>query len=117
MDLKIKKRKMDLPMIEYMNSLKTASLIAAATKTGAIMAGASSKEIDALQKYGEEGGLAFQIVDDMLDRDGYVKISGVSGARDKAQKLIEEAKDSLEIFGRKADNLRQVADYILNREY
>jgi len=118
MDLKIKdEKKADLPTMEYINLHKTASLIAAATKTGAIIAGAAPKEIDALQKYGEYVGLAFQIVDDILDRDGYVEIFGISGAHDEARRLIDRSKDMLGPFRRKADNLRQIADYILSRKY
>ena len=117
MDLKIKEnKKIDLPTIEYINIHKTASLMAAAAKTGAVIADASDKEIDILQRYGEYVGLAFQIVDDMLDRDGYVKIFGIKDAHDESQRLVEKAKDLLEIFGGKADNLREIADYILNRK-
>ena len=116
MDLRVKeKKKADLPTMEYINIHKTASLIAAATKTGAIIAGASDEEIDALQKYGKYIGLAFQITDDMLDRNGYVGIFGMSGARDESQRLVDKAKDILRIFGEKADNLRGIVDYILNR--
>jgi len=117
MDLKIKKaKKVDLSTIEYVNLRKTASLIAAATKTGAIIAGASDKEIDILQKYGEYIGLAFQIVDDILDKNGYVEVFGIKGAREESQKLVNKAKDILESFGAKANNLKGIADYILNRE-
>ena len=118
MDLNIKNdKKVDLPTMEYINLHKTASLIAASTKTGAMAAGASKKEIDALQKYGEYIGLAFQIVDDILDRDGYVEIFGVRGARNEAQQLTNRAKDMLGIFGKKADNLREIDDYMLKRKY
>lgn len=117
MDLKIKKdKKIDLPTMEYINIHKTASLMAAATKTGAVIADASDKEIDALQKYGEYIGLAFQIVDDMLDRDGYVEIFGLKGARDESQRLVERAKDLLDIFKDKAEHLQEIADYVLNRK-
>ena len=103
--------------MKYINTHKTASFIAAATKTGAVMAGASDREIHALQKYGEYAGFAFQIVDDILDGDGYVEIFGISGAQDEARKLIGRAKDSLRVFGRRADNLRTIADYIFERKY
>jgi len=117
MDLKIKDdKKVDLPTMEYINIHKTASLIAASTKVGALTANASDKEADALQKYGEYVGLAFQIVDDILDRDGYVNIFGLKGSRDESQGLVETAKDSLKIFGEKADRLREIADFILNRK-
>jgi geranylgeranyl diphosphate synthase type II len=117
MDLKVKKKnKTDSSTMEYINLRKTASLIAAATKAGAIIAGASEKEIDIMQRYGEYIGLAFQIVDDILDRDGYVEIFGIKGAREESRKLANKAKDILEPFGAKANNLKEIADYILNRE-
>ena len=117
MDLKIKgMEKPDLPTMEYINLHKTASLIAVASKTGAIIAGASDKKAEALQQYGEYVGLAFQIVDDILDRDGYVDIFGLKGSRDESQALAERAKDSLRVFAEKADRLREIADYILNRK-
>jgi geranylgeranyl diphosphate synthase type II len=117
MDLKIKnEKKIDLPTMEYINLHKTASLIAAATKMGPIIAGVSGKKIESLRKYGECLGLAFQIVDDMLDREGYVEIFGLKEAYDESRRLIERAKDSLKIFGEKADNLRHIADYVLNRK-
>lgn len=115
MDLKMKEAKPDLPTIEYINLHKTASLIAAATKTGAVVAGALDKKIDILQRYGEYIGLAFQIVDDILDRNGYVEIFGIKGAREESQRLINKAKELLDIFGDKAENLRKIADYILIR--
>lgn len=117
MDLKVREdKKIDLSTIKYINTHKTASLIAAAAKAGAIVAGASDKKIEALQKYGEYIGFTFQIVDDILDRDGYAKIFGLENARSESQKLTEKAKASLDIFGNKANNLREIAGYILNRK-
>lgn len=117
MDLEIKKdRKADLPTMEYINLHKTASLIAAAAKSGAIISGAKDKEIGALQKYGEYAGIAFQIMDDILDRDGYFEIFGPKSAREESRRFIDRAKESLKIFGGEADNLRAIADYILDRK-
>ncbi|MBL7071824.1 MAG: polyprenyl synthetase family protein [Candidatus Omnitrophica bacterium] len=117
MDLKVKDEKIvDLPTMEYINIHKTASLIAASAKAGALMANAPDKKVEALQKYGEFIGLAFQVIDDILDKDGYVGIFGLSGAREEAQKLAERAKDLLKIFGSKADNLRELADFVVNRK-
>jgi len=116
MDLKIRQqKKIDLPTMEYINLHKTASLIAASTKIGSIIAQAPEREVRLLQKYGEYVGLAFQIIDDILDRDGYVNIFGISGARDEAEKLTDRAKDILKPFGGKADILWQIADFVLNR--
>ena len=117
MDLEIRKeQKIDLHTVEYISLHKTASLISAAAKAGAMIAGASDKKIDTLERYGKYIGLAFQIVDDILDKDGYVEVLGPKGACSEAKRLAEKAKDSLKIFGEKADNLREIAGYILNRE-
>ncbi len=118
MDLNVKgAKKADPHTMQYINSRKTASLMAAAAKTGAIIAGASEKEIKALQKYGEHLGLAFQRVDDILDRNGYAEIFGAGGAHDESKRLISKAEDALEIFGRQADNLRHISDFVLNRKH
>lgn len=118
MDLEIKKKakKINLPTAEYISLHKTASLIAASVKTGAMIAGAAEREIYTLQKYGEYIGLAFQIVDDMLDRDGYVEIFGLKGAREESRRLTERARDMLKPLGSKAGYLRGIADFILNRK-
>lgn len=117
MDLEVKEdERIDLSTMKYINTHKTASLIAVAAKTGAIIAGASYKEMEKLQRYGENIGFAFQIVDDILDRNGYAKIFGLENAYVEAQKSVEKAKASLDIFGKKADNLRNIADYTLYRK-
>ena len=116
MDLAVKdQKKTDLLTMKYISIHKTGSLIAVSVKTGAIIANARNKEIDALQRYGEYVGLTFQIVDDILDRDGYAEILGIKSAREESQRLIEQAKSSLKMFGKKSDNLRMIADFILNR--
>lgn len=117
MDLQAKnQKKIDLPLIEYINLHKTASLIAAAARIGAMVGGGNVRQIDALRKYGEYTGLAFQIVDDILDRDGYAEVFGTSGAADEARRFVERAKGLLDIFGRKADSLRSFADHVMTRK-
>jgi len=116
-DLSIKdKEKIDLPTMEYINIRKTGSLIAVAVKIGAVVSGAAERQIKALKTYGENIGLAFQITDDMLDREGYAEILGVAAARDEAEALVKRAKESLSVFGKKADNLKKIADFIINRK-
>ncbi|MBN1872082.1 MAG: polyprenyl synthetase family protein [Candidatus Omnitrophica bacterium] len=115
-DLEIKdKRPLNLPMLEYINLHKTASLIAASAKTGAVIAGAGEEKIKALESYGEYTGLAFQIVDDILDRDGYVGIFGINGAKEEAARLIEHAKGILAVFGKRAETLKRLSDFVLKR--
>lgn len=117
MDLGIKnKENIGLPAMEYINILKTGSLIAVSCKIGAVISGADEKKINALTAYGEHVGLVFQIVDDILDNDGCAKIMGKSAARKEAENMIRGANNALKAFGRKADNLKGIADLILNRK-
>jgi len=117
MDLEMKNGgRPDLRALMRVNGKKTGALIAAAARSGGMIAGAGRDKIEALGKYGEDIGLAFQITDDILDKDGYADIFGVSGSRDESRKLAERAKARLRIFGKKADGLRAIADYTLNRK-
>lgn len=117
MDLKARDEdRTDLPTIEYINIRKTGSLITAAIKIGAIVSNARQKEIKALAAYGENIGLAFQIIDDMLDGEGYAKILGINAAREEAEALAERAKKVLGIFGKRALRLKEIADFVVNRK-
>ncbi|MDP3789824.1 MAG: polyprenyl synthetase family protein [Candidatus Omnitrophota bacterium] len=117
MDLKARDNsKTDLPTIEYINIRKTGSLIAAALKIGAIVSNARQKEVKALAAYGENIGLAFQIIDDMLDGEGYAEILGISAAREEAEALNKRAKEALDIFGKRAVPLKEIADFVIKRK-
>ena len=106
----------DLPTLEYISTHKTGALIAVSCKTGAIIAKAPRKNEEAIFRYGEYIGLAFQIIDDILDNEGFVKIFGKKGAFDRAQTLIDKAKDQLSIFKKKKKPLLELADFILKRK-
>jgi geranylgeranyl diphosphate synthase type II len=104
---------------------KTAALICLSIRAGAILSGANQKQIKALTKYGENMGLAFQIVDDMLDimkdqrdmgKPNYANKFGMKESKNESKRLIKEAKDSLKIFNYKAEILRDIADYLLSRK-
>ena len=104
---------------------KTAALICLSIRSGAILSGANQRQLKALTKYGENIGLAFQIVDDMLDimqdqRDAgklnYANKFGMKESKNESERLIKEAKDSLKIFNSEAEILRNVADYLLTRK-
>ena len=104
---------------------KTAALICLSLRSGAILSGANQRQLKALTKYGENIGLAFQIVDDMLDimqdqRDAgklnYANKFGMKESKNESERLIKEAKDSLKIFNSEAEILRNVADYLLTRK-
>jgi len=104
---------------------KTAALICLSIRSGAILSGAKQRQLKALTKYGKNIGLAFQIIDDMLDimqdqRDAgklnYANKFGMKESKNESERLINEAKDSLKIFNHKAEILRNIADYLLTRK-
>jgi geranylgeranyl diphosphate synthase, type II len=114
---------------------KTAALIRASLQAGATLAGATPKQLSALGEYGEKIGLAFQIADDVLDVVADKKKLGKSGSdaknkkltfpalygldesRKKAQLLVEDAKKALAPFGKRAQVLKQLANYIIERDH
>ncbi len=127
--------KPDENTVKFIHIHKTASLIRASCKIGALLANTTKKKIEALTTYGENLGLAFQIIDDILDIEGttesigktigsdikknkmtYPAIVGIDGSRNKAKELIMIAIDSLNIFSNEADNLRELALYLLERK-
>jgi len=122
------------PVLEYIHIHKTGELILAAVRSGAILGGASKKELSALSKYGRSIGLAFQIADDILDVEGsaaemgkntggdekkgkatYPAIIGLDESRTRATELVDLALSSLEAFDEKAEPLRAIARYIVAR--
>ena len=121
--------------LDKMHSQKTGRLIQSSLVTSGILSGLDPSEIEALSKYGEKIGLAFQIQDDIIDIESpssisgkdqgsdieldkitYPSIVGLEGSRDKARKLAEEAKEMLHLFHKNTDNLSKLADYIIHRE-
>lgn len=117
----------DMPTLSYIHSHKTGALFQASLKCGAIAGlrltggsrynGSSSKEVDTLFNFGGRLGFAFQLVDDALDDDGYAKIFGRSGAMNEAVRLIEKGKKELKRFGNKAKHLKDIADFVITREF
>jgi len=107
-------------LVNYIHSHKTAALIKASVLAGAVLAGGSEKEINALKNYGEKIGFAFQIADDMFDvkkdRVNYSDIYGTKKSERDTNRLIDEAKKSLEVFGSKKEILSLLADYVVTRK-
>jgi len=104
---------------------KTAALICLSIRAGAILSEANQRQLKALTKYGENIGLAFQIIDDTLDimqdqrdtgKPTYATKYGIKESRTESERLIKEAKDSLKIFNKKAETLKNLADYLLTRK-
>jgi geranylgeranyl diphosphate synthase type II len=121
-------------ILEAVHRRKTGALIVASLDAGAVLASASDAKRLSLQSYGSCIGLAFQIADDVLDVVGdkkklgkrgsdhendkltYASLYGVDGARAKARALVEMAHANLKGFGRRAETLHELADYIIERD-
>lgn len=124
----------DENIVKFIHSYKTAAMIKASVKSGAILAEASEEKIYHLEVYGQSIGLAFQIIDDILDIEGtteemgkpkgsdiergkmtYPKVFGIEKSKEEARLLIEKALQEIEIFGDKAEPLREIAKFIISR--
>lgn len=122
-------------LLDRIHRAKTGALLRAAVRMGAIYAGAPPDELQALSRYGEHIGLAFQIVDDLLDVEQSSaelgKTAGKDAAQHKitfpavyglershvmAQEQLAAAHQALEMFGARGDRLREIADLIVNRK-
>ena len=133
-DLLAEGEAVDLPGLCAIHRLKTGALILASLRAGAILAGAGEEPLARLSDYGRRIGLAFQIVDDILNVEGdpallgkgtgsdaargkvtFPALMGVAASRDQAATLIREALTSLETFGERAAPLSAIARHILER--
>ena len=121
--------------VEFIHSHKTGALIAASVTSGAILGGATEAQVNAISEYGREIGLAFQIADDILDVEGdsekmgkgvggdarkkkvtYPSVHGLVRSREIQKQSIDQAIHSLKAFDSKADPLRALATYIIERK-
>ncbi|MBF8250901.1 MAG: trans-isoprenyl diphosphate synthase [Deltaproteobacteria bacterium] len=133
-DMESEGMEIDLPTLEYLHTRKTGALILASIKGGAKIGEGTDEEIEALTRYGECLGLAFQIADDILDIEGsqdeigkdvgsdlerkkatYPAILGMAESKKRARELMDMAIDSLEGFDQKAEPLREIAKYVVKR--
>jgi geranylgeranyl diphosphate synthase type II len=133
-DLMSEGKKISAAELEHLHRHKTGALIQVSVEAGALMAGASPEDFQALSRYGEGIGLSFQIADDLLDIEGgeeigkdlgsdlkkdkatYPSIVGVEKSRTMAREITEKALQSLERFGPSADPLREIAKYVVYRK-
>ena len=125
---------LSLPEREFIHSAKTGALINASVRVGALAAGATEPQLAAFGTYGRAIGLAFQIMDDVLDvtatssvmgkttgRDAalgkstYPALLGVDAARERASSLIDDGLESLEKHGLLTQELTQVANFMVTR--
>lgn len=116
--------KKDKKTLNYIYSYKTAALIEVSVWAGGLLGGASQKELMALSLYGQKIGFAYQIIDDLLDlkedkskKFTYPSIYGIKQSKQKAKELNKQSKSSLKMFGKKADTLKGIADFIIDRKY
>jgi len=114
MDILLDQKEMDLTTLDAVHIQKTGQLIKTSCLAGAIVAGASPEAEKHILKFGEYLGFAFQIVDDILDGDGYLRFMSVHEARVKAREVIAKAKKELKSF-KKNSRLMQITDFILSR--
>ncbi|GAK60439.1 polyprenyl synthetase [Candidatus Vecturithrix granuli] len=136
MDMQAEKRQIQPEELEYIHSHKTGKVLTAAVRIGAILADATSAQLEAVSTYGEKTGLAFQIIDDLLDIESstetlgkpvhsdesrqkatYPALYGRERSRMIAQQLIDEAKRALHSFGDRAYYLILLANYIYTRTH
>lgn len=124
-----------LEQLERIHRRKTGAMIRVSLRLGGIVGGATETELSALDTYGVNLGLAFQIIDDLLDLGGdatklgkrtgkdssrgkltFPALLGADESRRRARQLIAEAKGQLAIFGSRAAELESLADYVLERD-
>lgn len=102
--------------LDYIARNKTGALFGAACKAGAVLKGSGRKKVTALGDFGKYLGMTFQLVDDSIDKDGYVKAYDMARVKKMAQSLTEEAEYSLRVFDKKARRLSEIAELILHRK-
>jgi geranylgeranyl diphosphate synthase type II len=115
---------------------KTAALLTTSLRLGAMTANATPARLEALTKFGHALGLAFQVIDDILDvtqstemlgktagkdqaveKSTYPSVLGLDASRHEAAKLTRAAMEALKPFGARATRLREIASHLLQREY
>lgn len=133
-DLESGAEKVDAVRLEYIHSSKTGALIRMAVRAGAIYSEATEEEVAGVTSYGEKVGLAFQIVDDLLDETGstqalgktagkdkeqhkatYPALYGVDASLRKASELVEDACQAIDIYGGRAQRLQSLAHFLVER--
>ena len=134
MDLEATGKEIGLEELKAIHDHKTGALIRVAVESGAIIGGGNKTEVEALKEYGTQIGLAFQIVDDVLDIEGnpeemgkntgsdvpqqkatYPKLVGLNEAKEMAQTCIKRGIHALKPFGERAMPLKALAQYIIER--
>ena len=134
-DIECEGKRADAVTVDYIHSHKTAALIRASIRSGALLAGATPPQLEALRVAGNALGLAFQIMDDILDitatseelgktagkdqaqqKATYPAVHGLEPSRRRAQALVADAHAALEPFGSRALPLRALGTFIIERK-
>jgi len=115
-DIEYEGKKKSPQIVKYINLHKTAFLIKASLKIGAIAAKADPRNLSAMSTYGMSIGEMFQLIDDVLDNGQSVTVLGKEGAIKKARALTTKANKSLSLFGKKSAGLKAISDYLLKRK-
>jgi len=134
-DIESEGKEISYPELEYIHTHKTGRLILASVRCGAILGGATDEELRDLTVYAESSGLAFQILDDILDVEGspgdmgksvggdaekgkatYPSLIGMAESRARADELMASALKAISGFDEKAEPLRRIASYIISRK-
>jgi geranylgeranyl diphosphate synthase type II len=135
-DLEAEGKQADAAKVRYIHENKTAAILTTSVRLGAMSANANSKQLGAITKFGGSLGLAFQIIDDILDvtqtseklgksagkdvaamKATYPAVIGLEKSRAEARRLTSQAHAALSIFGARSDALHALANYLLEREY
>ena len=135
-DLEAEGHRIKRAQLRYIHENKTAALLTASVRLGAMAANASPKQLAAIAAFGRALGLAFQVIDDILDvtqtseklgksagkdvaakKATYPAVIGLEKSRAEARRLTSEAHRALKSLGERAAVLRALADYLLQREY
>jgi geranylgeranyl diphosphate synthase, type II len=136
LDLESEGKRVSLSLLRFIHESKTAALLRATIRLGAMSANATAARLQSLSDFGLALGLAFQVIDDILDvtqssetlgksagkdlvseKATYPSVIGLEASRKVARKLTDEAHRSLKPFGQRAEILHDLADYLLDREY
>ena len=134
MDMECQNKEIDEGMMEYIHSRKTGRLITSSLRCGAMAAGAGERLLDRVTTYGRNLGLAFQIIDDILDEEGgfgdlkagkgldrekgkatYPGVFGLERSKEIAAQLVRESKASIEGLGEGFAPLAAIADFVAGR--
>ncbi len=135
-DLEAEGKSVSREQLRYIHENKTAAMIATSVRLGAMSANAEAKQLCAITTFGRALGLAFQVIDDILDvtqtreklgksagkdaaahKATYPAVIGLEASRTEARRLTSRAQRALSIFDKEAEPLRQIANYLLVREY